>query len=67
METKQYIKPCCLKEVEILLERDFLNASPVREVRIVGQEVESHDFTGITYNHDWDSSVNDPSSVTWYE
>jgi hypothetical protein len=56
MKRKYYTSPRILKVVEVLLEGDNLNTSPVQEVDIVGQEVQTYDFKGTDFNHDWGTS-----------
>lgn len=63
MKRMIYTPPRVLKRVEVLLEGDNLNTSPVQNVEIVGQEVQTFDFTGTDYNHEWGSSTFEDS--TW--
>lgn len=56
MKKNNYQSPTVLKEVSVLLERDFLAASLVDEALVVstGQEVEEYDFTSEGFNHTWE-------------
>ena len=60
---KQYMQPCCLKTVTVLLERDFLEGSVNKNlsVKTTEQEVKEYDFSnsglgnqGTGFNSSWD-------------
>lgn len=65
MKRMFYTPPRILKSVEVLLEGDNLNTSPVQEVHSAGQEVQTHDFTGVEYNHGWDTRPFGDGTTEW--
>lgn len=54
---KRYVAPAVLKEVSVALETNLLAASTVQsksEVKTVGQEVVTMDFTQSSFNQEWE-------------
>ncbi len=54
---KAYMAPRIIKVVPVALESDFLAASTVQpdsEVKTMGQEVVTMDFTQSSFNQEWD-------------
>ncbi len=54
---KRYVSPAVLKEVSVALETNLLAASTVQsksEVKTVGQEVVTMDFTQSSFNQEWE-------------
>lgn len=54
---KRYIAPVVLKKVSIALETNLLADSTVKkssDVKTVGQEVVTMDFSQTSFNQDWD-------------
>ena len=52
-----YSSPAVVKVVSLAMEGDVLAESvvdTVSDVKTTGQEVETHDFTGSSFNHDWE-------------
>ncbi len=56
MKRKQpYKAPAILREVRLQLEGELLSGSVVDHIEVtsMGQDVENIDFSGDTFNHDW--------------
>ena len=55
-QKKHFIRPVLLQEVVLLAESPILEASLADNTTVVsmGQEVETHDFTGDDFNHQWE-------------
>ena len=54
---RKYIAPSVLKEVSVALETNLLGASTVQpnsEVKTIGQEVVTMDFSQSSFNQEWD-------------
>ena len=54
---RKYIAPSVLKEVSVALETNLLGASTVQpdsEVKTMGQEVVTMDFSQSSFNQEWD-------------
>ena len=54
---KRYIAPAIIKTVSIEIETEILAASTVKndsEVKTLGQEVMTMDFSQSSFNHDWE-------------
>lgn len=54
---RRYIAPIVLKEVSVALETNLLGGSTVNkssEVKTVGQEVVTMDFSQTSFNQEWD-------------
>jgi hypothetical protein len=48
-----YQSPTVIQVTNVLLERDFLDASITPTVESVGQEVVEKDFSAVEFNHEW--------------
>lgn len=55
-QKKHFIRPVLLQEVVLLAESPILEASLADNTTVVsmGQEVETHDFAGDDFNHQWE-------------
>ncbi len=53
---QQFVRPAVLQETILLSESPILAGSLVDNTTIVstGQEVENYDFSGDTFNHEWE-------------
>ena len=53
---KQFIRPEILLELNLQGDKPILEGSVADDVTIVstGQAVENHDFSGETFNHQWE-------------
>ena len=53
---KQFVKPEILREITLLPECPILAGSVVDNTTIVstGQEVQTHDFSDSSFNHNWE-------------
>lgn len=53
---KQFIKPEILRELSLQGDKPILEGSVVDSTAVVttGQVVENHDFSGDTFNHQWE-------------
>ncbi|MBP5721732.1 MAG: hypothetical protein J6W82_11825 [Bacteroidales bacterium] len=54
---RRYIAPIVIKEVSVALETNLLGGSTVNkssEVKTVGQEVVTMDFSQTSFNQEWD-------------
>lgn len=55
-QKKQFIRPAMLQELVLLAESPILEASLADNTTVVsmGQDVETHDFAGDDFNHQWE-------------
>lgn len=53
---QQFVRPAILQEVTLLPESPILAGSVVDNTTIVstGQEVQTHDFSDASFNHNWE-------------
>lgn len=53
---QQFVRPAILQEVTLLPDTPILQASVVDQTTVIsaGQDVETHDFDGAGFNHNWE-------------
>ena len=55
-QKQQFVRPAVLREVTLLPDTPILQASIVDQTTVIsaGQDVETHDFDGADFNHNWE-------------